>query len=90
MKHPLLLKLMLMVCIFNINLSTTRGISQSDEYMNKGNLFEEKEAIRAMATILTQISRYELLMITIEDDVRQTPNHEKLHSLMQSILIFNG
>jgi hypothetical protein len=47
--------------------------------------FDEKEAICAMAIKLMQILRYQKLMIRMETHVRQEPNHNILHSLMQSI-----
>ena len=52
-------------------------------YLN--HLFDEKEAIHSMEIIVMQILRYQTLMITMENHVRQTPHQLILHSLMQSI-----
>ncbi|CAF4441144.1 unnamed protein product [Rotaria sp. Silwood2] len=52
-------------------------------YLN--HLFVEKEAIQAMQIIVTQILRYQLLMVTLTNSVKQSPDRFQLHSLMQSI-----
>ncbi|CAF4985289.1 unnamed protein product [Rotaria sp. Silwood1] len=49
-------------------------------------LFDEKEAIKAMEIIVMQILRFQSLMVTLENFVRQCPVYEQFHSLMQSIL----
>jgi len=48
-------------------------------------LFEEKEAIHAMEIIVTQILRYQNLMMIMKCVVRNGSNHDILHALMQSI-----
>ncbi|CAF4202347.1 unnamed protein product, partial [Rotaria sordida] len=52
-------------------------------------LFNEKQAIRAMETIVTQILRYQLLMVIMENSIRQSPDCNQFHSLMQSIFGLN-
>ena len=48
-------------------------------------LFDEKDAIRAMEIIVTQILRYQQLMVIMRQFVRHGSKHDVLHSLMQSI-----
>jgi hypothetical protein len=48
-------------------------------------LFEEKDAIRAMEIIVTQILRYQKLMMIMKRFVQHESKHDVLHSLMQSI-----
>ncbi|CAF2816099.1 unnamed protein product [Rotaria sp. Silwood2] len=48
-------------------------------------LFDEKEAIKVMLTIVTQILRYQVLMVTMNNSVRQTSDCNRFHSLMQSV-----
>ncbi|CAF4927976.1 unnamed protein product, partial [Rotaria sp. Silwood1] len=103
MDNPLVLKLALIVFIFNINLSTSSDINQDYHYTSKrifiefqnfytnvlwnylNYLFDEKEAIKAMLTIVMQILRYQTLMVTMSNSVRQTPDCNRFHSLMQSV-----
>ncbi|CAF4315235.1 unnamed protein product [Rotaria sp. Silwood2] len=49
-------------------------------------LFDEKEAIQIMQIIVMQILRYQLLMVTMMNSVRQSSDCYQFHSLMQSIL----
>ncbi|CAF1421312.1 unnamed protein product [Rotaria sordida] len=48
-------------------------------------LFDEKQAIQAMEIIVLQILRYQLLVVTLENYLRQNPDCHKFHSLIQSI-----
>ncbi|CAF4938131.1 unnamed protein product, partial [Rotaria sp. Silwood1] len=104
MNYPLLLKLTLIVFIFNVDLSASSDPNQFYEYNNQRILFEcqnyytnilwrylnylfdEKEAIQSMYIIVTQILRYQLLMVTMKNSIRQSSDCDQLHSLMKSIL----
>ncbi|CAF1145137.1 unnamed protein product [Rotaria sordida] len=48
-------------------------------------LFVEKEAVKAMEIIVMQILRYQLLMVTMTNSVRQSSDCDQFHSLMKSI-----
>ncbi|CAF4709232.1 unnamed protein product, partial [Rotaria sp. Silwood2] len=47
-------------------------------------LFDEKEAIQVMQIIVMQILRYQLLMVTMTNSLRQNPDCYQFHSLMKS------
>ncbi|CAF5024510.1 unnamed protein product, partial [Rotaria sp. Silwood1] len=48
-------------------------------------LFDEKEAIESMQIIVMQILRYQLLMVTMKNSIRQSPDCDLFHPLMKSI-----
>jgi hypothetical protein len=48
-------------------------------------LFDQKDAIRAMEIIVTQILRYQQLMVIMKRFVENESKHDVLHSLIQSI-----
>ena len=95
MKHPLVLKLALIIFIFSIH--------QTDNYINKinvlriqdfyaavlwrylNNLFDETEAIRSMEIISTQILHFQSLMDIMEKFVRKEKEDNISDELMQSV-----
>ncbi|CAF1088156.1 unnamed protein product [Rotaria sp. Silwood1] len=48
-------------------------------------LFDEKEVIQSIQIIVTQILRYQLLMVTMKNSVQQSSDCDQFHSLMKSI-----
>jgi len=95
MKHPLILKLALVIFIFSIH--------ETDDYRNKINvlriqdfytallwrylnyLFEETEAIRSMTIISTQILHFQSLMDIMETSVKKEREDSISDELMQSV-----
>jgi hypothetical protein len=95
MKNPLILKLILVVFIFTMNLAVSYDPDSSNDYSNKttineiqqyyttilwrylNTVFDEKEAIRSMGTIVTQILHLQTLMVDLENAIwRQTVRDE--------------
>jgi hypothetical protein len=95
MKHPLILKLALVIFIFSIH--------ETDDYRNKINvlriqdfytallwrylnyLFEETEAIRSMTIISTQILHFQSLMTIVAKRIKKETEHNICDEFIQSI-----
>ncbi|UJR14813.1 hypothetical protein I4U23_001800 [Adineta vaga] len=53
-------------------------------------LFDENDAVLAMEIIVTQMLRYQLLMVILESHMRQMLKKEKFHELIETIFELNG
>ena len=102
-EHPLIIKLVLIVLIFTIDLSVPYYRDTNDDYSNKDRIrvsqdfyitllwrylisvYDEKEAIRSMNTIVAQVLRYQTLMNTMEAAIRQQSNNEAVNQLEVSL-----
>ena len=103
MEHPLILKLILIIFIFNMNLLEPFDANPFKDYSNKANirgiqefyatllwrylnhLYGEREAIRSMEIITTQILHYQALMNIMEDVLRRQVDVHMFNELESSL-----